>query len=52
MNRAQARTFSWNDNDLVLDFDPVEAVQVMEGVGAGRITESELALWLRSRLGT
>ena len=40
------------DNGLVLDFDPIEAVQVMEGVGAGRITESELAVWVRSRLRT
>ena len=37
------------DNGFALDFDPVEAVQVVEGVAAGRITESELALWLRSR---
>lgn len=38
------------DNGLALDFDPLDAVRVVEGVAAGRITESELALWLRSRL--
>ena len=38
------------DKGLALDFDPVDAVQVMEGVAAGRITETELALWLRSRV--
>ncbi len=38
------------DNGLVLDFDSVEAVQVMQGVAAKRMTETELALWLRSRL--
>jgi len=40
------------DNGFVLDFDSVEAVQVMQGVAAGRISETELALWLRSRLRT
>ena len=44
-----ARTFLV-DNGFARDFDPVEAVQVMEGVAAGRINETELALWLRSRL--
>ena len=38
------------DNGFALDFDPVDAVQVMEGVAASRITETELALWLRARL--
>ncbi len=38
------------DNGLDLDFDPLHAVQVMEGVAADRITETELALWLRARL--
>ena len=38
------------DNGLALSFDPVDAIQVMEGVAASRITETELALWLRSRL--
>ena len=38
------------DNGLALDFAPLDAIQVMEGVAAGRITETELALWLRSRL--
>ena len=38
------------DNGLALDFAPLDAIQVMEGVAAGRITETELALWLRARL--
>lgn len=38
------------DNGLSLDFDAADAVQLMEGVAADRITESELAIWLRSRL--
>lgn len=38
------------DNGLAPDFDPLDAVRMVEGVAAGRITESELALWLRSRL--
>ena len=38
------------NNGFVLDFDAVEAVQVMQGVVAKRMTETELALWLRSRL--
>ena len=38
------------DNGLDLDFAPLDAVQIMEGVAAGRITETQLALWLRSRL--
>ena len=37
------------DNDIALNFAPLDAIQVMEGVAAGRITETELALWLRSR---
>ena len=40
------------DNGFALDFDPGDAVQVVEGVAAGRITQTELALWLRSRLHT
>ena len=38
------------DNSHSLDFDPLDAIQVMEGVAAGRIGETELAGWLRSRL--
>ncbi len=38
------------DNGLAPNFDPLDAVQVLEGVAAGRVTESELALWIRSRL--
>ena len=40
------------DNGLALDFAPLDAIQAMEGVAASRITETELALWLRSRLRT
>ena len=40
------------DNGLALDFAALDAIQVMEGVAAGRITETKLALWLRSRLRT
>ena len=40
------------DNGFVLDFDAVESVQVMQGVAAKRMTETELALWLRARLRT
>ena len=38
------------DNGFVVDFDAVEAGQVMQGVAAKRMTETELAPWLRSRL--
>ena len=38
------------DNGLALDFAPLDAIQAMEGVAASRITETELALWLRARL--
>ena len=38
------------DNGLALDFDHKDAVQIIEGVAAGHITEPELAIWLRSRL--
>ena len=38
------------DNGARLEFDPLEAVRLMEGVAAGRIAEADLAAWLRSRL--
>ena len=38
------------DKGLALDFAPLDAIQVMEGVAASGITETELALWIRSRL--
>lgn len=38
------------DNGHGLAFDVDEAVQVMEQVAAGEISESELAHWLRERL--
>ncbi len=38
------------DNGTRLEFDPFEAVRLMEGVAGGRIAEADLAAWLRSRL--
>ena len=38
------------DNGDRLEFDPLDAVRLMEGVAAGRIAETDLAAWLRSRL--
>lgn len=38
------------DNGARLEFDPLDAVRLMEGVAAGNISESEVAAWLRSRL--
>ena len=38
------------DNGYRLDFDPLDAVAVMEGVAAGRIDETALAGWIRARL--
>ena len=38
------------DNGLDFDFHPAEAVRVMERVAARRMTEAELASWLRQRL--
>ena len=35
------------DNGCRLVFDPLEAIRVMEGVAAGRVSELELAEWLR-----
>ncbi len=38
------------DNGARLEFDPLDAVRLMEGVAAGNIPERELAGWLRARL--
>ena len=38
------------DNGLRLDFDSVDAIKMVEGIAAGRISETELAEWLRQRL--
>lgn len=38
------------DNDHQLSFDKLEAVKLVEDVAAGRLTEDDLATWLRSRL--
>ena len=38
------------DNGFLLDFDPLDAVGIMEGVAAGRVGEHSLAAWLRSCL--
>ena len=39
------------DNGRNFEFEPLEAVRIMEGVAAGRIDEAALADWFRSRLG-
>ena len=33
-----------------LSFDPLDAIQIMEGVASGRISEASLADWFRWRL--
>ena len=38
------------DNNQNLGFDPFDAVRIMEEVAGGRIGESELVDWFRSRL--
>ena len=38
------------DNGCTLDFDPLDAVRVMEDVAAARTSEPELANWFRLRL--
>ena len=40
------------DNGEILRFRRLDAIQVMEGVAAGRISEAELAEWCRTRLAT
>ncbi|MDE0302190.1 MAG: type II toxin-antitoxin system death-on-curing family toxin [Gammaproteobacteria bacterium] len=39
------------DNGQNLEFDPFDAVRIMEEVAGGKISESGLADWFRSRLG-
>lgn len=38
------------DNNQSLEFDPFDAVRIMEQVAGGEINESELADWFRSRI--
>ena len=38
------------DNGARLEFDPYDAIRLMEGVAADKVSETELAAWLRSRL--
>ena len=40
------------DNGQRLEFDAVDAVRIMEGVAAGRVSETALADWFRQRLAT
>ncbi len=40
------------DNGLSLAFDPLDAIQTMEGVAAGRIDDAALADWFRRRIKT
>ncbi len=47
--RVTARGFL-ADNGRTLSFTSLDAIQAMEGVGAGRIGESQLANWLRTGL--
>ena len=39
------------DNGQNLEFDPFDAVRIMEEVAGGKISESGLVDWFRSRLG-
>ena len=38
------------DNGRRLEFDPIDAIRTMEGVAAGSIPETELAIWFRAHL--
>ena len=38
------------DNGQRLNFDPLDAIQIMEGVAGGRIDETQLADWFRRHL--
>lgn len=38
------------DNGQRLSFDPLDAIQLMEGVADGRISETKLAEWFRQHL--
>lgn len=39
-----------SDNGRTLSFDHAEAIQIMEGVAGGEITEAELADWFRRNI--
>ena len=39
------------DNGRNLEFDPFDAIRIVEGVAGGGTSESELADWFRPRLG-
>ena len=38
------------DNGVGLEFDPVDAIRIIEGVASGTVAEPELADWFRQRL--
>ena len=38
------------DNSRRLDFDPLDAIKIMEDVAAGRVGETDLADWFRRHL--
>jgi len=38
------------DNGYTLKFDPRDAIQQMEGLAAGSVTEDEMARWFRDRI--
>ena len=38
------------DNGYGLEFEPLDAIRIMEGVAAGNIDEATLADWFRSRV--
>ena len=39
------------DNDQNLEFNPFDAIRIMEGAAGGKVSEDEIADWFRSRLG-
>ena len=45
-----ARVFLVGNNQN-LEFDPFDAIRIMEGVAGGKVSENELADWFRSCLG-
>lgn len=38
------------DNGFRLQFDPAEAVRMVEALAAGKLSEAEVAVWLRERI--
>ena len=38
------------DNGFRLQFDPAEAVRMVEALAAGKLSEAEVAAWLRERI--